>query len=308
MVSTGELEAADMRPVAGSSTRMIEGHESDASAVSKEENKIVWKKIPGQKLKVRSSSYKRDRVKVPSPGELYECTHVDFIESDLRIPNISDRVRLPDVSKKNADTPWHAPDVFVMSISLPISPKAGKGDGPSTTIVMYYAMKSETRKVLEQIYHSDDVSEENGAKAGPTFNAVRLFNEWCKRAANDPTFMARFKLIVSTDNLEDSGLPNWISRWNGKPVLVKRAGKTGYVHKSDNVMEMEVCLHGSSWATKQAAQYMRDQFFHKLLLNFGCVIEARDDTELPEVVVGLCQLCKPAPHLAASSATFFGKN
>lgn len=36
--------------------------------------------------------------------------------------------------------------------------------------------------------------------------------------------MGRFKTIFQADNLVEAGFPSVFANWNGKPMLIKRAG------------------------------------------------------------------------------------
>ena len=67
---------------------------------------------------------------------------------------------------------------------------------------------------------------------------------------------------------------------------------------SIDVMEMEVSFHSFPWVTKKALVYLRESYFHKSLPVLGFVIEGREESELPEVLIGLCQLCHPKPKSA----------
>lgn len=308
-----------LRPRAGSSTHDIMEILQDISIIHDEKDfqhvpellqtRTVWRSLPGDKLEVRSLDYKRNRSKIPSPGELYSCIKVDFVESPQRLANMASRVELPE-TKPHPHKTWHAPDIFVVTLSLPSDPNGGKLDGPSYTICMYFAMKDETRRVLAKLTAPPVDSQDDTTITTPHPNApaILLFNEWCKRAPTDPSFQARFKLIPSIQNIADLGLPSWIARWNGKPVLIKRTGKTGFLYERENVLEMEVSFHPFPWAAKQAIQYLREHVLHKLLLTFGFVIEAREDHELPETVIGLCQLCFPRSEHAIPVNEFFGSD
>eukprot|EP00977_Amphora_coffeiformis_P017163 scaffold5479_cov199-Amphora_coffeaeformis.AAC.102 len=351
-----EKEDDTRRPLAGSSTRRIEDdnclqgdeesivgenkhgsasfldNEDEESFSSCPQKTISWRRIPGHTIRVRSANYVHDKVKVPSPGELYECVYVDFLESADRIPNVSSRVRIPTeqmgggggrAEEENLRTenfrnhPWHAPDVFVLSLSLPVAPYVlgnNSTGGPSYTISMYYRMKDETRDILKRIYSEGDDNDEveghgDDGEQRPLYNAVRLFDQWCLRSLlDDKKFMSRFKLITSIANFETLGIPKYISCWNGKPVLIKRPGTTGFLYQNNSnphCMEMEISFHPFPWATKKAIRYLCDNALPYSLLNFGFVIEGRNETELPEALVGLCQLCYPKAERAVPSETFF---
>jgi len=302
------------RPLAGSSTKKLDISESSNLGVlrsrkeNSEDKNIHWRPIRGETLEVRSLHYRRSHRKAPSVGTMYECIKVDFLQSAFRLANISSHVELPKVHFQDNGRPktWDAPDIFVVSLSMPRDPHRGKEDGPSYTTTMYFQMKQETRDILGRItadkHHkkaSDDV------ESHPSVNAVRLFNEWCRRAPTDPKFQGRFKMITSIQNIHELGLPGWIARWNGKPVLIKRAGKTGFLYQNENCMEMEISFHPFPWATKQAIEYLRERVFHKILLTYGFVIEGRCEAELPERLIGLGQLCFPKAEHAVPVNEFF---
>jgi hypothetical protein len=138
-------------------------------------------------------------------------------------------------------------------------------------------------------------------------NAVRLFEEWCRRAPTDPKFMSRFKVVPNAHNLKEIGMPGWISKYNGKPFLIKRPGQTGFLfnHPELSCMEFDISLHPFPYLAKQAICYMKDSYFKKILVSFGFVIEGRADDELPECLIGLMQLCYPDPIHAIQADTFF---
>ena len=277
-------------PFAGSSTEKLEANESVSD--DDDDDKIRWRSVPSHEVYVRGADYLQSRKKVPSLESLYECAQVDFLEAPSRVRDISSRVQLPEASRERE---WHVPDVFVVTLSLPTDTGGSRDDGPNTTIVLYFKLREEVIQVLENLETT----------ASPLRNAVRLFDEWCRRAPNDPQFQARFKLIPMIQNLHELGLPSWISRWNGKPVLIKRSGTTGFLYAHDNCMEMEVSFHPFPWATKQAFRYLRD-LFPKILFTFAFVIEGREVEELPEVVLGASQLHYVDPKYAMTATEFLG--
>ena len=329
-------------PPAGSSTTQVdeswspaESHNNDTTADSNNESNqqqqqpkgVRWRKVSGDTLQVRSAGYRISRVKTSSPGELYECLGVDFIESSHRLPEMSSRVELPEVyfDAEAEDVhlkSWYAPDLFVITLSIPIDPSARGDDGRCYTMSLYLRMKDETRQILKQLTHHDHKDGTEANTNNPRINAVRLFNEWCRKAPQDPQMQARFKLIPFIANLSEWGIPSWITRWSGKPILIKRAGKTGFVYNhqrehtnnnnnnihhhfsSSSCMEMEISLHPFPWATKQAVALLKDQIFSQVLTTFGFVIEGRDDAELPEVLIGTLGSCMGKTRVTATRFTF----
>eukprot|EP00523_Entomoneis_sp_CCMP467_P018657 CAMPEP_0168826444 /NCGR_PEP_ID=MMETSP0726-20121227/12164_1 /TAXON_ID=265536 /ORGANISM="Amphiprora sp., Strain CCMP467" /LENGTH=348 /DNA_ID=CAMNT_0008879579 /DNA_START=105 /DNA_END=1152 /DNA_ORIENTATION=- len=258
-------------------------------------------------------------VRAISAGALYECLQVDVLNCPQRLPRMSDRVELPDLpleeesdEAESRPESWFAPDIFVVTISLPMECTGNEDEAPCLTISAYFGMKAETKAILRQITSSDDDQspKDNSARseASAQVNAVRLFNEWCRRSPSEPGFQGRFKFIPHIANLTSFGVC-WVAKFSGKPVLIKRANKTGFLYsrkdESRHVMEMEVSLHPFPWVAKRALEQLRKEVFHKALLTLGFVIEAQEDDELPEVLLGLTQLCYPDSESAVPSKEFF---
>ncbi|KAL9187922.1 hypothetical protein ACHAXT_006300 [Thalassiosira profunda] len=304
------------KPIAGNSTVKVAKVE-DPNVNENGDQLPSWVPVSSNVLDVRSHGYLTTKKKIPSPGELYECVAVDCFVSDTRFPDIVPRMRLPPDMKMEGDSAsktWKSPDVFVVSIAIPTeAPRFGQSsdDGPGLTIVGYFRMKDATRKILQRITAagydpSADTSDADVDVQKRIVNGVRLWERYCNEAPSDPTFQARFKLIPS-GNLEDLGLPSYIAKYNGKPVLIKRNQVTGFFtdYPSLNAMEFDISLHPFPYLFKQAMAYLND-YFDKTVGTFGFVIEGRDDEELPEVVIGAMKVCYPSPKFIVKGEEFFG--
>lgn len=297
-------------PDAGSSAMRME-KPTDTPKNDKDEMFTGWCQVPGSILKVRSHGYSVTKQKVPSPGELYECVAVDVFESPSRYPDMAPRVKLPPANFTDHDTKtWRSPDIFIISIALPTDPpKMGRtsSDGGGYTVTMYYRMKEDTREILKRITADGyDVSTETNIQ-NTKVNAVRLLEEWVRRAPTDPKFQSRFKVVPNAHNLKEIGMPAWISKYNGKPFLIKRPDVTGFLHMHPELsaVEFDITLHPFPYLAKQGICFMKDSYFKKVLVTFGFVIEGRSDDELPECVIGLMQLCYPDPQYAIQAKDFF---
>lgn len=271
-----------------------------------------WRRQNPGMMMVRSHNYKKDKVKVPSAGELYKCVHVDIFESRQRYPDMASRVQLPEVHFKDEGVKtWNAPDIFVVSIAIPTDPPKlynSTDDGGGYTITAYFTMQQETRDILKRVTadgynpNSDHVEDMNKSKV----NAVRLLDEWCRRSPTDDAFCARFKVVPNAQNLKEIGLPSWISKYNGKPFLIKRPGQTGFLyrHPDKSCVEFDISLHPFPYLAKQGINFMKDAYFKKVLVTFGFLIEGRAEDELPECLIGLMQLCYPDPVHAVQGEDF----
>ena len=277
----------------------------------------TWMPISSSCLDVRSHGYMTTKKKIPSPGELYECVAVDCFVSNARVPEIAPRVKFGrEFNTHSSEKTWKSPDIFIVSIAIPTeAPSFGKSadDGPGATIVGYFKMKEETRTILRRITAAGyDASTESSSAdidvQKRIINGVRLWERYCQEAPSDPTFQARFKLIP-LGNLEELGCPGYISKYNGKPVLIKRNQVTGFFYDfpSLNCMEFDISLHPFPYLFKQGMAYMKD-YYDKTVWTFGFVIEGRSNDELPEVVIGVLKLCHPNPKFIVGGDDLFEGN
>ncbi len=277
-----------------------------------------WREPDPTTVQVRGIGYSSwKKKKVDSPGNLYRCVKADVFESQHRYPDMASRVRLPKVKFDDSDIhqlkTWVSPDMFVISVALPTEPnnKNESNDGPGYTVTMYYAMQQETRDILRRITSDDyNSSQEHSSDNKSKINAVRLLEKWCREAPTDEKMMSRFKVLPRAENLEEIGLPSWISKFNGKPFLVKRPGTTGflYSHPKRSCMEFDVSLHPFPFLAKKAISCMKDSYFKKTIATFAFCLEGRAEDELPECLLGAFQLCYPDPvHAIQGEQLFAGK-
>lgn len=312
-----KLKAAKEKyiPMAGMSAVRIK-ELSDPGTNAKGEAFTRWRSIDGEDLQVRSHGYLTSKAKIGSPGSLYELTQMDLFESPSRYPDMAPRVKLPKLSYRldpNEKKLWKSPDYFIVSLALPTDPpKLGSNtsDGGGYTVTWYFTMRKTTRDILKRVTadgYDPNSEEKPGDVQKYQVNAVRLFEEWCRRGPNDKAFLTRFKMVPAVVNAKEIGLPSWIGKYNGKPLLIKRPGQTGFLlpHPELSCIEFDISLHVFPYLAKQGICYLKDTMFHKLLASVGFVIEGRDDDELPEVLIGLGQVCYPDPAATMQGADFF---
>lgn len=277
-----------------------------------------WREAPYDSIPIRSHGYMTTKKKVPSPGEMYKCVQIDIFESDHRYPDMAGRVILPKVDFVDDGLPktWNAPDIFVVSIAIPTSPpklRGGGDDGGGYTVTAYFTMHQDTRDILRRVTAGgyNPVNEPKDDIQKSKVNAVRLLDEWCRRAPTDDSYMARFKVVPNALNLKEIGMPSWISNYNAKPFLIKRPGQTGFLfrHPNKSCMEFDISLHPFPYLAKQGICFMKETYFKKVLISFGFLIEGRSDDELPECFIGLMQLCYPDPvHAIQAPDLFAGRS
>lgn len=308
-------EKEKYKPVAGLTSIKIEN--ATDPATDKDGNVLAaWREVDPSTLPVRGATFMTDKVKVPSPGDLYRCVKVDVFESQKRYPDMADRVVLPKVEFDGDDQPktWSAPDTFVITVALPTDPpsltRGNYMDGSGYTVTMYYVMHQDTRDILRKITtdgYDPESEKDSKNKNRSKVNATRLLEKWCKTALTDNDFLSRFKVLPRAENIDELGLPRWISRFNGTPFLVKRPGQTGFLftHPEQSCMEFDISLHPFPYLAKKGICYMKDSYFKKTVTTFAFYLEGRDEDELPECILGAFQLCYPDPIHAVQAEDFF---
>ncbi len=197
----------------------------------------------------------------------------------------------------------------------------------------YYQIKPEIREALAilsntslSLYEKDrqikklfpKTSKENGSLSGSDnnqrrlVNGIRLWEKWCSicakpgstrthtHAHSDPggEMQKRLKFVPRGENITDLGVPSWICKYNGKPMLIKRPGETNFIFSHPHphpdvgsngkgrILEININLHPLPYMFKQAMSYLNDHYFSKMNMTFGFVIEGRSIDELPEVLIG----------------------
>ena len=304
------------KPVAGTTTIRL-SDPTDSNVVN-DHTFISWIPHSPQDVQVRSHGYMKTKKKIPSPSSLYEVTNMEVFDSYMRVSEVATKVVIPTVNFDDGgeERRWKSPDTFIVSLALPTEePSFTKPteDGFGFTTTIYYKMKKETREILKRITAPDynpanDDTEANVDVQKRVVNGVRLWEEWCQKAPTDADWQARFKLIPNVLNPVEVGLPSWIAKYCGKPVLIKRKGKTGFLstHSELNAFEFDISLHVFPYLAKKAMAYIRSSVCKKALISLSYVVEARSDDELPEIVIGdPVKILYPDPDLFINANDFF---
>jgi hypothetical protein len=155
-------------------------------------------------------------------------------------------------------------------------------DGPGFSIVYYYRLTRESAEALQDL---------SSASAG-----LRTFEEFCKYApcpeldtGGEDVWESRFKVVTFCTNMDEFGYPGFITQYNGKPVLIRT---TGTVYKGENYIEMDINVHNFGTIARKGMEIMFNNF-SKMVIEVGFCIEGRQDSELPEVLIGCVQMDRP---------------
>ncbi|GMI06894.1 hypothetical protein TrVE_jg13041 [Triparma verrucosa] len=249
-------------------------------------------------------NYKRTGKKAPSGPELYKLDKCDLVQTSTSrlnvingsefqhfVPELSDKVlegtKIPAQMIVTANLPTDSPSMFSTA-----------ENGPSFVVVFYFSASGMLVAEAEKV--------KNGSCVDP---GVLLLNKWCSVAETDRKEMGRFKAMCIIDDMESHGFPGFISKFNGKPILINRSGTynayrvvSGGVSGGGEVElapvegdttptlgVMQVNVHVFAFVARKGLFSMQDKF-KDMTLNVGFCIEGRCDEEQPEVILGCATL------------------
>ena len=152
-------------------------------------------------------------------------------------------------------------------------------DGPGWAILVYFMITEDTCNQLKDLSTAS--------------SAIKLFAQYCEKAESDATWKARFKVICSCLNLDEIGVPSMISSYNAKPVLIRR---TGSLFRGPNYLEKDIHIHKFANLAKQSIHLLSSRC-GLMFMQIGFVIEGKDDSELPETLIGCVAVNKPKQEL-----------
>mmetsp|Transcript_16437 Transcript_16437/g.20529 ORF Transcript_16437/g.20529 Transcript_16437/m.20529 type:complete len:329 (+) Transcript_16437:135-1121(+) len=223
-------------------------------------------------------NYNKKKRKEPSGPALYDLYGMEIVKSEEGILNeVRDGFEIPDVpGLTDIDTGHpYVPPMIVLNCNLPCEePDMLKtsSDGPTYIAVIYLVISPST---LEELMDLETASP-----------AVKLFAEWCEKSETDADFRGRFKAMCVLDDVDKLGLPSFITGYNGKPTLIT---KSGNFTRYPNYIEMSINVHMFAYLAKKGL-YTLHKKFPTFVLNVGFTIEARDDSQMPEVLLGGCRV------------------
>lgn len=235
-------------------------------------------------------NYKKNKRKEPSGPALCDLVTMDLLFGSRPLRRVSDRFELPDVpGVTDADTGHgHIPPVIVVNTWLPGEEpsmfgggRGGDGGGDTYSIPLVFALSRDT---LDQLQDLDTASP-----------AVRLFSEWCRRAEDEADFRGRFKCMGMIEDVESSGVPQFIAGYNGKPALVTKSGT--FTRHGGRYIEFTINVDRWGYLARKGLCALTPSF-PNFVLNIGFTIEGRGDDELPEALLGGVRVANLDPDRA----------
>ena len=118
-------------------------------------------------------------------------------------------------------------------------------------------------------------------------NSIRLFKKFLNRKVT-----GRFKLIPFVDNLKELKLPavasTVVDKYNGKPVIIN---KSGSMFLTSSYLEVDIDIHSFPYVSKTSIFALR-QYSKTTHARLAFVIQGEEDDELPEQILGVCEINK----------------
>ncbi|CAM9642515.1 unnamed protein product [Laminaria digitata] len=243
-----------------------------------------WSNGDRSVFRVRSKGYMVDKMKVTPAESLYDMVGMDIFATEARVGNMASEIVLDSIAKDlpKVDVPG-VPPLLVINVQLPSAPPAlmsSAEDGPGYQCVLYFRLKASTALAMKSL---DTASE-----------GVRLWVSYCQHVGKEDDFHGRFKCIAVIANSESLGLPGFVTKYNGKPVLINRSGN--WV-KGESYIENTINVHRFSFIAKKSLHALKGMF-KDMVLHLGFTIEGRASDELPESLLACSTLNYPTVERA----------
>jgi hypothetical protein len=261
----------------------------------------AWTHLGAEAFNVRCGpDYPRNGFKAPSGPSLGEVVAMDGLRTETKI---FDFLSLNHIELPEPTPGWSEvyPEFLVVNQMMPAKFlnsifTSDKTDGETLNLITYVRL----RPGMAREYTVDRDPQ----------NAQELLKRFILLAGQDPGVAHCFKEIGVVRNLEElaSSLPSslygLLAKYNGKPVLTR---PEHFFHRDPQNRYFAIDLDGHRYKYfTRTALSAGLSHVERLKLGYGYVVEARKEQELPEVMLGCCEvlmyqksLCVDFPPSAA---------
>ena len=243
-----------------------------------------WSPVDANAFSVRNGpDYPRNGLKAPSAPALGEVVAVDVLTTPTKVFDFLslNHVELPPPTPGWAE-PY--PELFVINQMVPLhfhnSFRTDGADGPTCNLVLYVRLRP-------------GLGAGWAADRDPC-DAEQLLRRFVLRAAQDDGVAHCFKQIGILCNLEamvahlPRTLASLIRRFNGKPILT-RPEQRFHTDPAGRYFAADLDAHCYKYMTRSAVA-AGIKHVGAMVMRLGFVVEARKEAELPEVMLGCCEL------------------
>jgi len=243
-----------------------------------ESARIKAEEAAGSSFHVRvGPNYPKNGLKAASAESLFELVSVDLFTTEQCAFHLAESIRMPAALPDGPGL--QLPQLLLVTVQVPQeSPGlfSGAQDKGSTLTAAF-------------TFHLRKEAIADAASATPSA-AVRLLARYYERATSDQEVKKTFKMIGRARNFDQLGLPGWMKRFNGKPVIIHQSGEVFAGRRGGVRYLQEDVLVGrwSLWA-KQGVHTLMPRY-SEIDAEIGFVLQGNEDDELPEQMLGAARL------------------
>lgn len=223
-----------------------------------------------------------------------------------RIDNIGSKVELPaEWTSRETNHPL-VPPVIIFNAQMPrdfsTSFFSTVDDGDGWSLVLYLRITEATAAALADLPTAPPAVQLLARYCSEAPDAFEKFG--CSSSQNE--WVGRLKLLLRCEDIEQFGLPSFITSYNAKPVLIRNTGT--FLRGNDNrYVEMDLNVHKFASLPKKGLEVLFNRF-SRMESSIGICIESRNNEEMPEALFGCFGLhCldpgKSQPFLYQPAAT-----
>jgi len=228
--------------------------------------------------------YRKTGAKTASLPALYDFQGCDVWKSKSPLENIASKMRIPTV-----DFDTHGlPKTFVFNVQVPYAEAPSMWgqslDGPTVNACLWFTCKESTAEAMRK-HLAGEESCPGAALIREYANRIPIGK---RMVLQDDSFLGRFKLAVRAEE----GVPSTFARYNGKPVLITGSGR---YFRSADYMEVDCNLRNWAYPARIALYGMWNKL-EGMQTHIGLCVEARENHEMNERLLGCCQLSLVSWH------------
>ena len=238
-----------------------------------------WSTISAELFSVRiGPDYPSKGNKASSASMLYRPLGFDSFKDDLNIVgNISTKLDFPDLPNYY-DPSSELPALLIVCGQLPLEGPSLWGRStpdPGVSHVFYFGITEEACKW--------GCAHARGDSDYPP--AVKVFKRLLQRGFSDKELA--FKIIGIIKDFEKQNIPmaSMLKKYNGKPATVTASGKFTRGSAPYDFLEVDFDLRKWNLIARTAVPQLKDKA-RELTIDFACLVEATEDEDLPERVLG----------------------
>jgi hypothetical protein len=252
-------------------------------------DKHAWCEVEGSNFRVRCGpNYPKNGKKDPSGPALAKVVAMDLLYTKQKVTNLMSHghIELPEPTPGWSEA---YPELFIINQMLPLHyvnslwPSAEQTEGETMNLILYARLPP-------------GLGDGYDVNAGDPRGAAQLLKRFLLRADQDGDIAHCFKEIGVVKNTEQlaevlpSSVMGLLKKFNGKPILT-RTQHYWYRDPKKRFFAVDLDCHQYMYATRTGVAKVYSHLDH-LEMNWGLVVEARKEEQMPEQVCTAIKLMR----------------